>query len=138
MSRTPDGQRWILALPWLVGAISIGPLVPLLLLGVPFAIEETLVNVPTSVGLLLLSLDCAHRAEARGSISPVRLAAVVGGALSLTALLAIAFVLASSERDMPILGIVLLMLTPFAMPPAALLGAGLGAGIVWLQQRPLS
>lgn len=106
---------------------------PLALLGLPaFAL-----SLPTSLALHWLSCDCAKRARNGRPVQPIRLAAVIGGMVAMLPVIPIAFVMASFETDMPILGVMLLMVAPAALPPAALVGAGLGAGLVWLQQRPL-
>lgn len=143
MSPDPVRQQWFVALPWLVGLVAVGPLVPLLWLVfvakplAPFSVLQLAVNLPVSLWLLRLASDCARRALSGQPVPAMRLAAVIGAALGVLGLLVAAILLARSATDMPILGIMLLFMTPLAMPPAALVGAGLAAGIVWLQQRPL-
>jgi hypothetical protein len=130
------------ALPWVVGVLttpSLDALVSIaLVFGEPLIIAASVLSVPTSLGLLWLANDCARRATAGEPVLPIRLAAVIGAIVAVIAGGATGVVFASNERDMPILGFMLLGMTFLALPTVALMGAALAAGIVWLQQRPLN
>jgi hypothetical protein len=142
MSPSSARQQWLDTLPWLVGLVAVGPLVPLVWIVfaslplAPFSLFQLALNLPVALWLLGLASDCARRARSGQPVPPIRLAVVVGAALGMLGLLVAAILLARTATDMPIVGIMLLWMTPLGMPPAALLGAGLAAGFVWLQQRP--
>jgi hypothetical protein len=142
MSSSTSSRRWVRALPWVVGVVTIPPFAALVSLtivfGEPLDVASSVLALPTTLGLLWLGYDCARRAAAGTPVLPIRLAAVIGAIVAVTAVGATAVVIANGARDMPIVGWMLLWMTLLALPGVALVGAGLGAGIVWLQQRPLN
>ncbi len=141
MCPSSSRQRWFRALPWLVILVAVLPLLELAALALPLAalgLPAFALSLPTSVALHWLARNCAKRAEDGRSVPPIRLAAVIGGMLAMLPVVPVAVVIVDPAGDVGIRGAMLLMAAPVALPPAALLGAGLGAGIVWLQQRPLS
>ena len=141
MCPSSSRERWFRALPWLVILVAVLPLLELAALALPLAalgLPAFALSLPTSVALHWLARNCAKRAEDGQSVPPIRLAAVIGGMLAMLPVIPVAVLIVDLAGDVGIMGAMLLMAAPVALPPAALLGAGLGAGIVWLQQRPLS
>src|SRR4029453_11188167 len=64
------------ALPWVVGAVTLLPFVPLIFIVVrfagPFALAEIVLTLPSSLGLVWLARDCARRADAGEAVLPGR------------------------------------------------------------------
>jgi hypothetical protein len=118
----PGQPWWFAALPPLLGLATLGPSLATVILAprlALFSLAASVVNVPIFL-----------HGEPRRTGSPIRAVALIGALTGELLVTGVAFLRAATSDDV-VLAWTFLLGAPFALTPAALLGAGLAAAIHW-------
>ena len=137
MSPSSRQRAWLRALHWMIAAGTVVSLLPLGVFaragGGQMLAPMLLAHVPTFLVLLGLSVRSARRARLGEPASRLAVGAFLGALLGSMAVMLGVPALAAAFNDP--WALMLYVWTWLALPAAALVGAGLGAGVLWLVHR---